>query len=102
LKQKEYKNAAAEYERVLTSYDRSPHIADTLKELAETEDQLKLTDRAARHRQLLTSLFPQSPALGPKTAAQTAAPDHPAASMSKPLDAPPTAGLPSSEEGKHP
>ena len=61
-RQKEYKLALAELERVLTSYDRSPRVADTLRELADIEDRLKMNERAARHRQQLTSLFPQSPA----------------------------------------
>jgi hypothetical protein len=47
---------------VLTSYDRSPHISDTLRDLAATEDALGLREQAARHRQLLSSLFAQSPA----------------------------------------
>jgi TolA-binding protein len=63
-RQKEYRLALREFERVLTSYDRSPHVADTLREMARAEDQLKLPEQAARHRQLLTSLFPQSPAAG--------------------------------------
>jgi TolA-binding protein len=62
FKQKEYKLALHEYERVLTSYDRSPHISDTLRDMAEAEDALKMPEQAARHRQLLTSLFAQSPA----------------------------------------
>ena len=62
FKRKEYKLALHEFERVLTSYDRSPHISDTLRELAETEDALKMPEQAARHRQLLTSLFAQAPA----------------------------------------
>ncbi|MGK5084313.1 tetratricopeptide repeat protein [Bdellovibrionota bacterium FG-1] len=62
FKQKEYKLACTELEKVLTSYDRSPRVSDALFELSQAEDRLKLSDRAARHRQLLTSLFPQSPA----------------------------------------
>lgn len=62
FQQKEYKLALSELERVLTSYDRSPRVADTLRAMAEAEDKLKRPERAARHRQLLTSLFPQSPA----------------------------------------
>lgn len=60
--QKEHKLALQEYSRVLTSYDRSAHVSDTLAEMALSEDALKNPDAAARHRQLLTSLFPQSPA----------------------------------------
>lgn len=62
LRQKEYKLAQRELERVLTSYDRSPHVSDTLRDLADAEDALKLPEQAARHRQLLRSLFPHSPA----------------------------------------
>lgn len=62
FKQKDYKKAVHELERVLTSYDRSPHISDTLRDLADAEDGLRMPEQAARHRQLLTSLFPQSPA----------------------------------------
>jgi TolA-binding protein len=62
LMQKENKIALQEFQRVLNTYDRSPHIPDTLKEMALIEDQLKKEEDAAKHRQLLTSLFPQSPA----------------------------------------
>jgi hypothetical protein len=62
--QREYKLAAQEYQKVLTTYDRSGHVADTLRDLAETEDHLKLKELSVRHRQLLSSLFPQSPAAG--------------------------------------
>ena len=41
MKQKEYKLALKEFERVLTSYDRSAHITDTLSEMATAEE----TDR---------------------------------------------------------
>lgn len=61
LLQKEYKRAVQEFQRVLTSYDRSSHVAQTLREMAEAEDALKRTEDAARHRQLLMSLFPHSP-----------------------------------------
>ncbi len=72
LKRKEYKIAANEYQRVLTSYDRSSRVADTLREIAEAEDHLKMPEQAARHRQLLTSLFPQSPASSLSKAAEPA------------------------------
>jgi TolA-binding protein len=62
LRQKEYRLASQEFERVLTSYDRSPRISDTLRDLAEAEDGLKKPKDAARHRQLLLTMFPQSPA----------------------------------------
>jgi TolA-binding protein len=70
FKQKEYKLALKELERVLTSYDRSPHVSDTLRDLAETEEALKMPEQAARHRQLLTSLFAQSPAAANRVAAR--------------------------------
>jgi TolA-binding protein len=60
--QKEYKLAMQEYQRVLTSYDRSSHVADALRQLAACEDELKMPAAAAKHRQLLSSLFPNSPA----------------------------------------
>ena len=62
FKQNEYKLAARELGRVITTYDRSPHIADTLRDLAISEEKTGQTEEAARHRQLLTSLFPHSPA----------------------------------------
>jgi TolA-binding protein len=71
LAQKEYQEAITEFQRVLTSYDRSPHIADTLRDLASAEDALQKTQDAAKHRQLLTSLFPQSPAMIPISAPVT-------------------------------
>lgn len=62
FRQKEYKLAITEYARVLTAYDRSPRIAQTLKQMAAAEEADGRTDDAKRHRQLLLSLFPQSPA----------------------------------------
>lgn len=62
FEQKEYKLALKEWERVITSYDRSPRVSDTLRQMAQAEDQLKRPKEAATHRQLLSSLFPQSPA----------------------------------------
>jgi tol-pal system protein YbgF len=62
FKQKEYKLAARELGRVITTYDRSPHIAETLRDLSISEEKIGMPEEAARHRQLLTSLFPHSPA----------------------------------------
>lgn len=62
LKQKEFKLALQEFNHVLVSYDRSRHVPETLKQMALAEDALQQTDEAAKHRHLLTSLFPQSPA----------------------------------------
>lgn len=67
MKQKEYKLALAEFHRVLTSYDRSAHISDTLGEMAKAEMLLKKPDEAGIHKHLLTSLFPQSPAANAKS-----------------------------------
>ncbi|MGZ3699086.1 MAG: tetratricopeptide repeat protein, partial [Bdellovibrionota bacterium] len=61
FRQKEYKLAIEEFRRVLTSYDRSTHISETLRDLAAAEEAQKQPE-AARHRQLLSSLFPASPA----------------------------------------
>ena len=80
LKEKEYKLATQEFERTLSTYERSSHISDALKDLAWAEDQLKLTEEAAKHRQLLTSVFPQSPAA--KSLAQTTS----VAQKSEPLE----------------
>jgi tetratricopeptide (TPR) repeat protein len=62
FKQKEYKLAARELGRVITTYDRSTHIAETLRDLSISEAKIGMPEEAARHRQLLTSLFPHSPA----------------------------------------
>jgi TolA-binding protein len=97
--QKEYKLADKEFERVLTSYDRSSHITLTLRDLAETEDALKQTGEAAKHRQLLTSLFPQSPAA---TLSQSApAPSSPAIERHSDLPPAPPASAPTENSGKH-
>ncbi len=59
--QQEYKLAVVELNRVLVSYDRSPHVASALKRLAQAEDSIKSSEEAKKHRHLLFSLFPQSP-----------------------------------------
>lgn len=101
LLQKEYKLAVQEFQRVLTSYDRSPNIAQTLREMAFAEDQIKRTADAGRHRQLLMSLFPHSPFAthseesyaaaqtvpAPQTVADPAQPVH--SNNSNKLDEPP-------------
>lgn len=68
FKQKEYRQAEQEFQKVLTSYDRSIHVADTLRMMADAEDRLAKTQEAARHRQQLTSLFANSPAAAQTTA----------------------------------
>ncbi|MEK6578924.1 MAG: tetratricopeptide repeat protein, partial [Bdellovibrionota bacterium] len=62
FKQKEYKLAIQEFQKVLTSYDRSTHISETLRQIARAEEHANLMSEATKHRQLLSSLFPQSPA----------------------------------------
>ncbi len=77
FQQKEYKLAAQELERVLTSYDRSPHVPQALRLLAEVEETLGRTDSATKHRQLLATVFPQSPAAAqPQPAAISGAVDQ--------------------------
>ncbi len=76
FKQKENKLALQEYERLLTSYDRSPKVADALRDMATIEDQLQMKDEAARHRQLLSSVYPQSPAAGRAETASAIEPDE--------------------------
>jgi tol-pal system protein YbgF len=61
FKQKEYKQAVEEFQKVLTSYDRSPVVSITLRKLTEAEDALGKAEEAARYRQQLLSLFPNSP-----------------------------------------
>ncbi len=93
--QKECKLAMQEYQRVLTSYDRSSHVADSLKQLAVCEDELKMPAAAAKHRQLLASLFPNSPAarelLASATATQAPAPESMIAPAAAESSVPPTA-----------
>ncbi|OFZ82885.1 MAG: hypothetical protein A3K03_01005 [Bdellovibrionales bacterium RIFOXYD1_FULL_44_7] len=67
FRQNEHKLAIQEFQRVLTSYDRSSHISLTLKQIAAAEEALKQTAEAVKHKQLLTSLFPQSPAANSTT-----------------------------------
>ena len=93
FKQKEYKLALSEYERVLTSYDRSPQVPDTLLEMAECEDFLKRSEKAAQHRQLLTSLFPQSPAAASLMRGEAPGKPEPAPVLDTPPTAPPTAPM---------
>lgn len=69
FKQGEYKLAIKEFERVITSYDRSPHIADTLRDLSDAESRTGQKEAAEQHRQLLSSLFPNSPAAARESAA---------------------------------
>lgn len=63
-KQNEFKLASREFHRVLTSYDRSVHIADALKDLADSEDRLQDPEDARRHREMLATILARSPAAG--------------------------------------
>lgn len=62
FKQKEYKLALQEYQHLFNSYDRNTHISDALKQSAIAADSINDTESAARHRQILSSVFPSSPA----------------------------------------
>ena len=74
FRQKEFRLAVTEYQRVLSSYDRSSHISQTLKQLAAAEEATGNADEAKRYRQQLLSLFPQSPAAkGEAVAVKTSA-----------------------------
>ncbi|MBU6374391.1 MAG: hypothetical protein KGQ59_00185 [Bdellovibrionales bacterium] len=86
--QKECRLALQEYQRVLTSYDRSSHVADSLKQMSICEEELKMPQAAAKHRQLLTSLFPNSPAARSLVAEATSKSPEQAAPVQT---APPTA-----------
>jgi tol-pal system protein YbgF len=62
LGQGELRLAEQEYQRVLTSYDRSPFVPQAMAKMASVQDRLKRTDEAQRTRSKLLSLFPNSPA----------------------------------------
>ncbi|MEK6704901.1 MAG: tetratricopeptide repeat protein [Bdellovibrionota bacterium] len=83
FKQGEYKLALQEFKRVLMSYDRSSHISHAIGSMVETEEKLGMSAEALRHRQILTSVFPQSPAMAIEKETE---PEHK-------LDTPPTAPL---------
>jgi len=59
---KQFKEALKEYDRVLTSYDRSSHVSHALARIVEVEEKLHMKTDASKHRQILSALFPQSPA----------------------------------------
>lgn len=83
FQQREMQMAEIELKKVLTSYDRSPHVADAIKRLAQVSESLKKPQEAARYRQLLTSLYPASPA------AREDALVSATAAISQPVEAPP-------------
>jgi len=58
----ELKLAAQEFQRVLTSYDRSVFVPETHRHLASIHAQLKDSKQASQHEQTLARLYPQSPA----------------------------------------
>ena len=58
----EYKLATQELNRVLTTYDRSTFVPETLRLLTLSAERLKDSESATKHRETLVSLFPQSPA----------------------------------------
>ncbi len=62
LRQGENKLALDEFERVILAYERSAHITDTLRAMAEAQDKLHQSAAAQETRQQLISLFPLSPA----------------------------------------
>jgi TolA-binding protein len=62
FRQNEFKLAHEEYLRVLSAHEHSSFVPDALKRLTQVEDRLKLAQQSAKHKQLLLSLFPQSPA----------------------------------------
>lgn len=59
FRQKEFKLAREEFQRVLVSYENSDRVPDTLRRLGDTEEALSNTQASARYRQMQASLFPQ-------------------------------------------
>lgn len=62
FRQKEFKLALDEFKRVLIAYENSPHVPDTLRRMIQAETVLKRDGEVGRHRHMLLSLFPHSPA----------------------------------------
>lgn len=62
FKQNEFKLAAAEFQKVLVSYDRSSHVSDALQRLTVCEEKNGNTMNSSKHRQMLKGLFAHSPA----------------------------------------
>lgn len=84
FKQKEYRLAARELNRVLTTYDRSSHVSDALRDLAISEENTGDKDAAERHRQELMSMFPSSPAAAPVAETKTTEDTKPTENVSIP------------------
>ncbi len=92
FRQKEYKLAMQEFQRVLTSYDRSSVIPQTLKQMVRSAEILKQDKEATQLRQTLLSLFPQSPAaFDLESAPKSTVASGPAETVKVPPVAPPTA-----------
>ncbi len=89
FRQKEYRLAAQEYQRVLTAYDRSPHVTTALKQLATSHESLQMHDEANKNKQMLSSLFPQSPAAEPLFNALAASAPPPPVAPEAPVSLPP-------------
>ncbi len=96
FRQKEYRLAISEYQRVLSAYDRSSHISQTLKQLAAAEEANGNPDEAKRYRQQLLSLFAQSPAAKGESVATKTPEVTPAAApvAASPAQAAPIAAAP--------
>ncbi len=94
FREKEFRLAIKEFQRILSSYDRSPHISDALLKISLAEESIKNAPEAAKHRQLLSSLFPQSPAMASENTA-----NPPSTSSTRTtLDNPPAASAESEAE----
>ena len=61
FRQNENQMAHDEFERILVAYDRSAYLPQTLHKLSLTSSRLEEPEKARSYRQLLFSLFPQSP-----------------------------------------
>jgi TolA-binding protein len=62
FQQKEYSLAVKELEKLIKVYDKSSRIPEALSVLISSHEALNQKEQAAQARQLLTSLYPQSPA----------------------------------------
>jgi len=61
FKNGDYASAKEELQRVLTTYDRSTFVPETLRLLTVASEHLHDEASATRHRQILLSRYPQSP-----------------------------------------
>jgi TolA-binding protein len=101
--QHQYKEAVEEFKKVLTSYDRSSAVPATLRDLIEAEENIGKNEQSDRYRQLLLSLFPNSPAAQNLSArAETpAAPMTPTTPMNLPASGPAVNTPPDSASAPH-